>query len=288
MTSKQIAVPFMVSLAVVPLFFAVAMLSGGAASGDKFTLWLFGFTVLVEIGVLIQASKARKLFSPSDAGHTTWALIVSFLVIRLLAEVRLFTINFALVPRYTESSSSALFFYVVVLRYLYTVSDFLFIGALLNTIRSYKSTGLTFEVLRRDYLYIILVCAMPVITFFFRNNLVYSNQAGSDRHIGTYRLVTVTVGALIASLCLVVRRFAVQMGGGAIARVWNAVVAAGIARGASFLVLAVLSNSWRPGAAFIEQYLLWIFSWSWLIASLAQREVIERVRPVEAFEVART
>jgi hypothetical protein len=268
-------------LAAAPVFFAAALAQGGAAAGDKFTLWLFGATVAVEIVVLVQAVAARRMFIAKDPGHLTWSLIAAFLVIRLVAEVRLTTINFGWVPRYTESSAPALFFYIVVLRYLYSLSDLFFIAALITTIRTYRSTGLKFEVLRRDYCYMMLVWSMPVVTYLFRDNLVFSNQSGSDLHIGTYRLVTVTVGALIASLCLIVRRYALQMGGGAVARVWNVVVAAGIARGASFLVLALLSNAWRPGAAFIEQYLLWIFSCCWLMAALYQREILPSTRASE-------
>jgi hypothetical protein len=67
------------------------------------------------------------------------------------------------------------------------------------------------------------------------------------------------------------------MGGGAVASVWNTVVAAGIARDASFLALALLSKWWEPGARFTEQYLLWIFAGCWLIAALRQREVVSRI-----------
>jgi hypothetical protein len=278
MTSRQVTVPFLISLGAVPVVFAIAVAAGGASAGDKVTLWLFGATVLVELVVLVKAFSARKMFSSSDPLHLTWTLIVGFLVIRLMAEARLSTLNFGLVPRYTEGGSDSLFFYVIVLRYLYTVSDLLFIGALISTIKTYKATGFKFELIGLDYVYMALLWVMPVITFAFRDNLIYSNQSGTDGYIGTYRLVTVTVGALIATLCLVVRRYAIQMGGGAVSRVWNAVVAAGIARDASFLVLALLSSLWRPGAAFIEQFLLWIFSCCWLIATLLQQEVLPRAR----------
>jgi hypothetical protein len=286
MTSRHVTVPFFVSLVILPLLFGIAMATGGAASGDRVTLWLFGATVLVELLVLFKAIGARKVFSPSDSGHLTWSLIVAFLVVRLLAEARLTTLNFSIIPRYTEGASDALFVYVIVFRYLYTISDLLFIFALITTIRAYKGTGLKFELVGRDYLYIALLWVMPIVTFLFRANLIYSNQAGTDRHIGTYRLVTVTVGALIASLCLVVRRYAIQMGRGAVARVWNAVFAAGIARDASFLALALLSSLWKPGAAFIEQYLLWVFSCCWLISALYQQEVLPRVKAPSLVEQA--
>jgi hypothetical protein len=276
MRSKSVIVPFIVSLAAFPAAFALASALGGAAEADRVTLALFGATIVIEVIALSRAVSARKLFSRSDAGYLTWTLIAAFLVVRLLGEMRLATINFQLVPRYEEGASPGLFVYIIVFRYLYTLSDLLFIGSLLTTVRAYKSTGLKFEIINRDYLYLMLVWAMPAVTFIFRDNLIYSNTAGSDGYIASFRLITVTVGALIASLCLVVRRYALQMGGGAVARVWNMVVIAGIARDASFLVLAVLSRWWRPGAGFVEQYLLWVFACSWLLAALYQQEVLPR------------
>jgi hypothetical protein len=55
------------------------------------------------------------------------------------------------------------------------------------------------------------------------------------------------------------------------------VVIAGIARDASFLVLALLASWWRPGAGFVEQYLLWIFACCWLLAAVYQQEVLPRL-----------
>ncbi|HXG91288.1 MAG TPA: hypothetical protein VNN73_02835 [Blastocatellia bacterium] len=281
MTSRSVVVPFIVSLVAAPIVFAIALALSGPAEAEHVTLALFAATLVVEALAIGRAVIARRMFSPSDTGYATWTLIVLFLVVRMLVETRLATINFQLVPKYGEGSSSALFFYVVVLRYLYTVSDVLFITALANTIRAYKSTGLKFEMISRDYLYIALVWAIPALTFIFRDNLIYSNTAGTDNYIATFRLVTATVGAFIASLCIVVRRYVSQMGGGAVARVWTMVVIAGIARDGSFLALALLSKWWRPGAGFIEQYLLWIFACCWLIAALYQQEVLPRASKSE-------
>jgi hypothetical protein len=266
----------MVSLIALPLVFLAVATAGSAAEADRMTLVLFGATVVVEVIALWQALSARKLFSRSDGGYLTWTLILLFLIVRLAAEARLTTLNFHLVPKYTDGGGAGLFFYTIVLRYLYTLSDVLFICALGATIRAYKSTGLKFELMRRDYIYILLVWAMPTLTYVFRDNLVNPGITTADGYIATYRLVAVIVGAAIASLCLVVRRYVVQMGGGAVARVWNMVVVAGIARDASFLCLALLSNWWRPGAAFVEQYLLWVFSCCWLLAALYQQEVLPR------------
>jgi hypothetical protein len=275
MRSTRLTVPFIVSLIIFPLAFLLAEGMGGPGSGDKITLALFVATVLLEVAALGQVISARKLFSPSDPGRLTWTLIMAFLIVRLTAEARLVTMNLQLVPRYGEDISGGVFFYLIVLRYLYTASDLLFIGALVTTIRAYKSTGLKFGLMGRDYIYIAVLWTMPLLTYAFRGNLIYS-ATGIDPYIPTYRLTAVTVGAVIASLCLIVRRFVLQMGGGAVARVWSRVVLAGISRDASFLALALVTSWWKTGAGFLEQYLLWIFAGCWLLAALCQQEVLPK------------
>lgn len=236
---------------------------------------LFAMTVLVEVVALTQAFAARKIFSPSDPGRLAWTLIAASLGVRLVTELRLVTLTFNLVPRYSEGASRELFFYVVVLRYLNVISGLLLILALITMIRAYKSTGLKLE--RRDSFYILLLWAVVAGTFVFRANLGLTNTAGTDQYIAAYRLVAVFVGAFIASLCIIVRRYALQMGGGAVARVWNMVAVAGIARAGSFLILALLSRWSLVGAQFAEQYAIWIFAGCWLIAALCQQEVLPRV-----------
>lgn len=278
MKSKQVLTPFTVSLFVLPAIFALAIYFAAdpPKTGKLLTNYLFVLTVLVEAVALFQVMATRKLFSQSDPGHLTWSLVAAFLTVRLLAELRLFTITFNIVrvPSPIESAPPALFFYVVVLRYLYTLSDLIFIAALVTTIRAYKSTGLNFRLLNQDYFYFLLVWAIPAVTWFFRANLGLSAAVGPDKYIPTYRLVAVFVGALIVSLSLIVRRYASQMGGGAVARVWSTVAMAGLFRAASFLALALLSRRWSTLAVFTEQYLLWIFACCWLLAALYQREVI--------------
>lgn len=289
MRSKAIITAFITSLVAAPIIFAVVNGASPQAS-TAYVEILFALTVVVEIAALSQAMAARKVFSRSDSGHLTWTLIVAFLVVRLAAELRLITLTFGLVspPRSIDNAAPLLFFYVIVLRYVYTLSDVLFVGALVSTVRSYKSTGLKFELLSRDYVYMLLLWAIPLTTFMFRANLGLTGFTGPDPYIPTYRLVAVFVGAVIASLCVAMRRFAVQMGGGAVARVWNTVVVAGIARDASFLALALLSPVWDSGARFTEQYLLWIFAGCWLIAAVYQQEVLVGVRRAPVFGEAKS
>lgn len=284
MNAHSLTKPFLFSLVAFPVIYAVVAGVGGKTSAV--TLSLFALTILVELFAVVQFARVRKAFSPSDPGYMTWTLIIAFMIVRLVAEMRLLTLNLELVPQYRDGSSGALFFYIVVLRYLYTASDLLFIGALVTTARSYKSTGLPFKLLPVDYLYILGLCALPVVTYIFRANLIQSAVTGTDGYILTYRLVAVSVGAVIASLCVVVRRYALQMGGGAVARVWGMVVIAGVARDGSFLALALITNWSKSGAGFVEQYLLWVFAGCWLLAALHQREVFSRTTKTHPVYVA--
>ena len=279
MRSKSVVVPFAISLVALPVLFGLAMTMGNPAQGDSLRQALFAATVAIEVVALWKAFSARKIFSPQDSGRLTWTLILAFLAVRLVAELRLVTLTFGMVviPARLEDASQGMYFYVVVLRYIYTASDLLFVGALATAISGYKSTGLRFEILKRDYVYMGLLWALPVLTFVFRENLDLGGLVKTDNTIAAYRMVAVCVGGLIASLCMVVRRYAIQMGGGAVARVWNTVVIAGTARAASFLVLALISKWWEPGAKFVEQYLLWVFACCWLLAALYQQEILPRV-----------
>jgi hypothetical protein len=59
-----------------------------------------------------------------------------------------------------------------------------------------------------------------------------------------------------------------------LARVWNAVVLAGIARTASFLALALLLGRWPVLGDLVEQLLLWTFAGAWLVALVRQRSLL--------------
>jgi hypothetical protein len=282
MKPKTAILVLLFSLLIDPVVYAVLATVKGVEGGSVESKVLFGLTVVVEIVALVQAVGVRKLFSSSDRGHLTWTLIVAFFVVRLVGELRLITLTFEFVSPYKDGGSAASFFYVVVLRYLYTISDLLFIAALVTTVRAYKSTGLKFELMSRDYGYIAFLWAIPVATYYYRSNLSLGGIITTDNYILTYRVVAVFVGAIIGTYCVVVRRYALQMGGGAVAKVWNTVVVAGIARAASFLVLAMFLKKWRFEAQFAEQYLLWIFAWCWLVAALYQREVFRYIVPSHA------
>ena len=284
MSAKSLVKPFIFSLVILPAIFAATVGLKGAAAAGPLTVALFAATVLVELFALAQFVRVRRSFAAGDPGHLTWTLIVTFMTVRLVGEARLLTLTCGLAPEYNYGSSAGVFFYVVVLRYLYTLSDVLFIAALLTTIRSYKGTGLPFKVLPVDYVYMLAVWTLPLVTYVYRDNLLQTTLGTADRYVRTYRLVAVTVGAAIVSVCIVVRRYASQMGGGAVARVWNTVVIAGVARDGSFLALALVASWSKPASTFVEQYLLWAFACCWLMAALYQSAVFSRA--AESAEVA--
>jgi hypothetical protein len=273
MSVNSLVKSFILSVVILPIVFAAALVMNSASVSSAITLILFITTILVEVFALTQFLRARKVFASTDPGYLTWTLIVAFMIVRLVAEVRLLTLNVNMVPQYQEGGSAMLYFYIIVLRYLYTMSDLLFIAALFTTIRTYKNTGLPFNLVRQDYFYILALWLLPIITYIFRANLIQSSVTGNDGYIATYRLIAVTVGAVIASMCIVVRRYALQMGGGMVAKVWSMVVVAGVARDGSFLALALISIWSKTAAGFVEQYLLWIFAGCWLLAGLYQNAV---------------
>jgi len=239
---------------------------------------LFALTLAVELCAFGLALAVRSRYQPEEPNRRIWTLFAVFLGVRLLAQLRLATIYFDLVPGFVAGSEGLNLFYISGLRYLYTLSDLCFTGALVVAIRAWRATGLPFRALKRDYGLMLLVSLLAVATWALAGNLAILSQEFKNvaaRQMQIFRLVAVSLGTLIACLCLVVRRYAVQMGGGALAGVWNAVVVAGIAHAASFLLLGALSRTWQTGAEFFEQLSLFVFAGSFMLAILRQRELTQ-------------
>ena len=231
---------------------------------------LFVVTLVVQAAALRGAARCRAGFAPGDLGHRTWSLFTAFLAIRLLAELRLATLYFGLGP--TEDGAWRTL-YVVVLRYLYSVSDALVILGLLGMIGGLRGLGLHFALRQRDRIAMLLVAGMPPIAFVLHERLTGFVGLENDRSILIYRLVAVTITAFVAMLCIAILRYVRQMGGGALARVWGAVVVAGLARAASFVALAIVGVWSRAWADVVEQSLLLLFALAWWQAVRAQRRL---------------
>ena len=274
MKSRHILTTLIVSLVALPIAYAAAVAgsSDGRNSGARTVVMVLTVAVLViEMLALMQIVRVRALFAKVDAARLTWTLIASFLLVRVLSDIRLIAGFFNL---FSASGFSFLYFY--------TISDLIFIAALTTTIRLYKGTGLKFEIKSVDYLYITGAWAMAVATVLAA---YYQGRATDFSSITGYREVAVTVGGVIVSLGLVVRRYVSQMGGGAVAKVWNTVVIASVARDASHLG-ALLAPLLIPRYGFfIDIYLRWVFAVCWLLAATYQIEVIPRV-PVLRGEVS--
>ncbi len=231
---------------------------------------IFVVTLAIELLALVQAIRARSGFETRDDGRRTWTLIAAFMGIRILAQLRLATLHFDLVPGFIAHDPDAFFVYRVGLRYLYTLSDLVAVVALASAIRTYRAVGLGFVLRPLDYLIATAVALIPTASFALRANLGDS-PVDTDLTIVTYRLVAVTVGAVIAGLSLILLRFASLMGGGIMARVWRAAAFAGLARTLSFLALALVAPSSVEDARFLEALLLWGFAGGWLVAASEQR-----------------
>jgi hypothetical protein len=274
--AKVLIRAFIALAAIGPSVFLLANGYGGDDGGNAVANGAFVVGLLLEVVAFLGASGVRRDFDPDDAWRTVWTLIAAFLGVRILAELRLATLLFGLVPFHYEGAPTWLFVYVVVFRYLYTVSDLLFLWALVLTIRSYKDSGFDFRVTPRDYAFMAPLVIAPVIAYELRHMLTLTG----DTYLTGYRLVAVTINMALACLCIVVRRYALQMGGGAVARVWTAVVLATAARVASFVSVAVVAQLLPTGAIvasdFVEQYLITIFAACWVLAIVYQRDVRRR------------
>jgi len=263
------------SLAATALFAGLA-LGVSDRAGLLVARGLFLATLGVELAALGLAFAVRARFQPSEPNRRIWTLFAVFLVVRLLAQLRLASLYFDLVPGFVTGSPALFLFYTAGLRYLYTLSDLAFAAALGVAIHAWRATGLPFRVLGRDFALMALVGGLAVATWALAGNLTFLSEEFRNvaaRQMQIFRLVAVSLGTLVACLCLAVRRFAVQMGGGALAGVWSAVVVAGIAHAASFLALGALSQRWQTGAEFFEQLCLFVFAASFLLAILRQREL---------------
>jgi hypothetical protein len=266
MKSKQILTVLLASLVALPIVYAAAAAGSSDASNNSgarmVAIGVLIAILLVEVLVLAQVVRVRALFSRADAARLTWTLIACFLFVRILSDIRLIVGILNLFPTGPFN-----------LVYFFTLSDLLFVASLATTIRLYKGTGLKFEINSVDYLYIAGAWAITAATVLAA---YYQGRATDFSSVTGYRVVAVTVGGVILSLGLVVRRYVSQMGGGAVAKVWNWVVIASVARDASHLS-SVLLPIWFPRYSFfVDTYLLWIFAWCWALAATLQQEVIPR------------
>lgn len=276
MNATRAKMVFVVSLLAWPAAFAAGLATDFA---KEITRVCFVLTLPVEAAALILVFGVRRRFAPGEPGRLVWSLFTGFAVLRMLAQLRLLTLYFGWVPEVIGAHNGLYMFYIAGLRFLYTASDFLFAAALVASIRNIKSTGLPFATEKRDYGWMALVCVLPAGALILHQYMAVDTVIGTGAGLPLmiFRLVAVALGTIIACLCIVVRRYAVQMGGGALAGVWNMLVLAGISHTASFVAFALLAALWPRGADVSEQFFLWIFACAWLLAVLRQRAMVAGV-----------
>jgi hypothetical protein len=271
--TRTVVGAFVAFFAIAPVAFVLAISTGDEPAGHLAANTIFFVGLGLELAAFGGALAARRHFDSGDAWHTIWTLAAAFLGVRILAELRLATLVLEVVPYYYEGAPAWLFVYVVVFRYLYTVADLLFLAALVLAIRSYRSSGFGFTIAPRDYLYMAPLVVAVGIAFWLRHLLTING----DAYLQAYRLVAMTLNMAMACLCIVIRRFTVQMGGGALARVWTYVVFAATARVSAFVSVAVVARLLPSEAGvatdFVEQYLIAVFAACWVAATLAQHDV---------------
>ena len=273
MTSKQLIVlttGILIGAAVV--FLAVYALASADAA-LQVQRGLFVATLLLQLVALGLAFWVRGRFEPGETNRILWTLVLAFLAVRVLAESRLLTLYFDWIPVFIDGSPTLRRVYVDVLRFLYTLSDLFLIAALVVAIRLYRAVGLAFSILPRDLIYIGVVALAAGIVFVVRENMVFTFTA-TPASVQSYRVIAAALATVVVCLCLIIRRFVLQTGGGVLARVWTAIILAGVARALSFVTIALVSAHATIIAEFVEQAFLWVFASAWLVALSRQRELL--------------
>lgn len=259
MKSKQILTVLLASLVVFPAVYAAVVAGSSDVYNSRGAMALTFAVLAVQIIAFAQVIRVRAMFSRADAARVTWTLIAGFFLVYILTDIRLIAGVFNIFP---ISGNTYLYFF--------TVSDLLFIAALMTAIRLYKSTGLRFEIEPIDYFYIAGAWAIAIATVLAA---YYQGHATDFSSVTAYREVAVMVGGVILSLGLVVRRYVSQMGGGAVAKVWNWVVVASFTRDISHLAWLIVPL-WFPRYLFFAHlYLRWIFAVCWVLAATSQLDI---------------
>ena len=229
-------------------------------------LTLFMATLAVEVAAVYMALAGRAALARDDPGRRVWLWIGLGLAMRLVAEMRLATLYFDIVPELVTGNAWAWAAYFFGLRYLYTAADLALLMALLATRRALLSTGLDFHLRPREAALLVLLPPLPVTVYLLQSVFL---SAPADPGLYTFRIISAGVGALVSGVCVVLVSPALQMGGGAWAWIWGAAAAAGIARALAFVAAAVTPSF--VDATVVEQALLWTFACGWLMATTLHR-----------------
>ncbi|MEO1481760.1 MAG: hypothetical protein AAFU77_06610 [Myxococcota bacterium] len=246
---------------------------------------LFLLTLVLEAMVVVGAWRVLSSFERGEVKWIQWVLFGAFMAVRFVAELRLLTLYFDLLPEPLRHEGPARFFYIDVLRFTYSISDLLLIVGLVYTWDALfgrvlfgrgQGARVPLRLRSRDAPWFLLMPLLPVGALLLRRGLATHTVTAvmpesDDPWLQAYRLLAVVLVTISVFLCAVLLSFARQLGTGAVARVWWAIVAAGVGRALSFLVLAAVAPLSAGTAVVLEQLFLLYFAWCWLAAVQYER-----------------
>jgi hypothetical protein len=191
------------------------------------------------------AWRAAKLFGPTDAGSAAWRMLALGSIPMTLGQV-IGYLPSALVLGSIEPVA-------VVLGQLMPASfRVLLIWALWRMLRAYRDTGVGFHLKTIDR---VLMAAVGVVTvvLFTRADVLFTYWTANSELSETARsvmtsaqMVNFLLYPILLFLSLSMARFALQMGGGLVARAWGAVALYGLLQPVHVFVVAMFYESVGP------------------------------------------
>ncbi len=245
---RRLLTLWIATLAVVMAIVAIVAISGrldraqlAAVSGLEVVL----MAVLVLPFAGVSAWRAAKLFGPTDAGSAAWRMLAIGAIPLALGQV----IGY-LPSVLTLGDIEAV---AVVCGQLLPASFRVLLSwALWRMLRAYRDTGIGFH---RKTIDLVLMAAVFVITIvlFTKVDVLFSYWTANSELSETSRLVMTSAQMvnfllypILLFLSLSMARFALQMGGGLVARAWGGVALYGLLQPMHVFVLAMYYEDAGP------------------------------------------
>ena len=239
---------WLAAIAVAMIIVAVVAVSGrldrahlAAVSG--FEVVLMAVLVLPFAGVW--GWKAAALFGPVDAGSAAWRMLAIGTIPLALGQV-IGYLPSALVLGSIEPVA------VVLGQLLPATFRILLIVALWRMLRAYRETGIGFHLKTIDKL-VMAVVGVVTIVLFTRADVLFTYWTANSELSESARLVMTSAQMfnfllypIVLFLSLSMARFALQMGGGLVARAWGAVALYGLLQPMHVFVIAMCYGAVGP------------------------------------------
>jgi len=184
-----------------------------------------GFRLFAELTVFAAAAvmgyKAAMQFGESNRSRLSWMLISYGAALFFVADVGIYLPSAAgLLPGENWT--------LLVAVASITLSRILLAWALWRMVMVYRTSGLGFRLLSRDYLTMVAFGLLNLLTVFFGANSVRYQLSGSDADLIHWVLVICSplpIGLVLCSiLAVMIWRYSQQMGGGLVAKAWRSVL----------------------------------------------------------------